>query len=203
MTPGPKPRRPAARARILAAAIDLFSRHPYGETSLRDIAARAEVDVAYVHRSFGSKAELFRAALLELMQVDHLMQTPLDPEAMLDRMCDQSFPGAPRPEQSSALPLDMILRSCTAGETRDILREAMREHFQKPLLTQLGEDKALAVALATSLLLGITINRNALRTEPLHSTSDDRMRQVTRALLRQILTLPEAVPAEPDTDRDA
>ena len=55
----------SGKERILNAAMLLFARMPYSDTSLRDIAA-AEVDVAYVHRAFGSKAEIFRHALLAL-----------------------------------------------------------------------------------------------------------------------------------------
>lgn len=51
----------------------LFARMPYCDTSLRDIAAAAEVDVAYVHRSFGSKAEIFRHALAALDPLDDIM----------------------------------------------------------------------------------------------------------------------------------
>ena len=53
----------------------LFARMPYCDTSLRDIAAAAEVDVAYVHRSFGSKAEIFRHALAALDPLDGLCCT--------------------------------------------------------------------------------------------------------------------------------
>lgn len=46
-----------AKERILKAAIRRFARHSYEDTGLRDIANDADVDVAYVHRSFGSKDE--------------------------------------------------------------------------------------------------------------------------------------------------
>ncbi|MGL4263414.1 MAG: TetR/AcrR family transcriptional regulator, partial [Afipia sp.] len=58
--------RQSGKERISNAAMLLFARMPYCDTSLRDIAAAAEVDVAYVHRSFGSKAEIFRHALAAL-----------------------------------------------------------------------------------------------------------------------------------------
>ncbi|WLS00682.1 TetR/AcrR family transcriptional regulator [Shinella sumterensis] len=51
------------RERILKAAMLRFSTHSYEETGLRDIAADVGVDMAYVHRSFGSKEKLFREAV--------------------------------------------------------------------------------------------------------------------------------------------
>jgi len=41
--------------RILAAAVKRFATNSYEATGLRDIASDAGVDVAYVHRRFGSK----------------------------------------------------------------------------------------------------------------------------------------------------
>ncbi len=51
------------RDRILKAAILRFSTHSYDHTGLRDIAADVGVDMAYVHRSFGSKEKLFYEAV--------------------------------------------------------------------------------------------------------------------------------------------
>jgi AcrR family transcriptional regulator len=55
--------REAATAAILDAAEELFSEHGYDAVSVRDIAARAGVSHALVHRYSGGKADLFRAVL--------------------------------------------------------------------------------------------------------------------------------------------
>ena len=68
------PGQATGKERILASAMLLFARMPYSDTSLRDIAAAAGVDVAYVHRAFGSKAEIFRQALLALAPADPFRQ---------------------------------------------------------------------------------------------------------------------------------
>jgi len=52
-----------ARERILAAAADEFGAHGYDAATMRAIAARAEVDAALVHHYFGTKADLFAAAV--------------------------------------------------------------------------------------------------------------------------------------------
>ena len=51
------------RARILQAAIELFSSGSYEMVRSRDIADKAGIDVALINRYFGSKKALFAAAL--------------------------------------------------------------------------------------------------------------------------------------------
>jgi AcrR family transcriptional regulator len=57
--------REASTAAILDAAEELFSEHGYSAVSVRDIAKRAGVSHALVHRYIGSKADLFRAVLTQ------------------------------------------------------------------------------------------------------------------------------------------
>jgi AcrR family transcriptional regulator len=52
-----------ARERILTAAADEFGARGYDATTIRGVAARAEVDSALVHHYFGTKADLFAAAV--------------------------------------------------------------------------------------------------------------------------------------------
>ena len=68
-------------------------------SSLRDIAAAAEVDVAYVHRSFGSKAEIFRHALAALDPLDDIM-VATDGRSMISRLCDLAFLRDPRIQEA-------------------------------------------------------------------------------------------------------
>lgn len=50
-----------SRSAILAAARDLFAIHSYGEVTIREIAARAEVSPALVMKCCGTKQDLFHA----------------------------------------------------------------------------------------------------------------------------------------------
>ena len=62
-----RPGRPAGssntRERILASARDLFARNGIRNTSIRAVAAAAGVDSALVHHYFGTKEQLFAAAI--------------------------------------------------------------------------------------------------------------------------------------------
>ncbi|WP_265447392.1 TetR family transcriptional regulator [Flexivirga meconopsidis] len=60
---GRRPGRPQTRERILDAAREAFLASGYERTSLRRIAAAAEVDVALLSYHFGSKQGLFAAAM--------------------------------------------------------------------------------------------------------------------------------------------
>jgi AcrR family transcriptional regulator len=59
----PKGGRDAVVARVLDAAEELFSAHPYADVSVREIADAAGVSHALVHRYVGAKADILRAVL--------------------------------------------------------------------------------------------------------------------------------------------
>lgn len=52
-----------SKRRILVTAEELFAARGYGETSIRDIAAKARVNSAMIHYYFGSKERLYRTVL--------------------------------------------------------------------------------------------------------------------------------------------
>ena len=70
-----RPGRPAGnsntRERILASARELFARNGITNTSIRAVAAAAGVDSALVHHYFGTKEQLFAAAI-------HIPINPMD-----------------------------------------------------------------------------------------------------------------------------
>lgn len=59
-----------SRERIITAAVDEFGEHGYDGATIRAIAARAGVDSALVHHYFGTKADLFAAAIGMPMRPD-------------------------------------------------------------------------------------------------------------------------------------
>jgi len=191
--------RPSGRERILSAAITCFARSLYTEVSLRDLAAVADVDVAYVHRSFGSKSELFRAALTELMEAEILFKQPCGRDEMIERMS-----ATLTPDRSGRYPdvrvLDIILRSCTCEEPRQILREAVQEQFLDPLCNVFGEEERVEISFCLSLLLGVGIMRESLAIAPIASLPSDRMNELCDEILNRILrgsspqTEPKALP---------
>src|SRR6201996_8078533 len=64
VAPGSRPPRGEPRTLLLAAARDLFARQDYRSTTTREIAEAAGVTEHLLFRNFGSKAGLFREALV-------------------------------------------------------------------------------------------------------------------------------------------
>ena len=156
-----KPRRgrpPVAndtRERILEAAIEQFSRRSYEETGLRDIAATARVDVAYVHRCFGSKKRLFAAAV----------SAAVKPKELLAGLPD-AIPGtlawdvlATRGTRAKGL--DIILNSMASREAGPIVRDFYANEVVKPLADKLGAT-AMHVAVIAALITGVATLRNVV-----------------------------------------
>ena len=58
-----KQQTPESRERILQAAVSLFASHGFAETGVRELAARAEVNLSMVNYFFGSKKGLLKEIL--------------------------------------------------------------------------------------------------------------------------------------------
>ena len=86
----------ATRQRILQAAMIRFARHPYEDARLRDIAADAEIDVAMVHRAFGSKEQLFVEVVRAAFQARTSIEEQTDPP-------EQAFARATSKERREAI----------------------------------------------------------------------------------------------------
>lgn len=141
--------------RILDAAIEHFSKRSYEETGLRDIAATARVDVAYVHRCFGSKRRLFAEAVSAAVKPKELLEGPPD-----------KIPGtlawdvlATRGKR--ALGLDIILNSMASREAGPIVRDFYAEEAVKPLAEKLGISVTNAAVIA-ALITGVAALRNVV-----------------------------------------
>ncbi|WP_043332013.1 TetR/AcrR family transcriptional regulator [Methylosinus sp. LW4] len=154
----------ATRRRILAAAITRFARASFEEVRLRDIAADVGVDVALVHRSFGSKEQLFAAAVVEAC-----------PAALLST--DRSRLGAVFAsfalESQQHEGLQIFIRSLTSPLARDLIRACCYRDFIGPLADKLdGRAAQQRAALFVSCLIGFSIMREVLRVEPLLAADD-------------------------------
>jgi AcrR family transcriptional regulator len=91
----PRKRRPTGEPRrlILEAARDLFSRRGYSDTSTRELADQAEVSETLIFRYFGSKALLFREALVVpfVAFVDEWAERNKAGQLELDHLSDAAF----------------------------------------------------------------------------------------------------------------
>lgn len=70
------PHRPSRRLDIIAAAIEVFTEKGFTETSITDVAERANVVVSAIYYHFESKAKLFDAATAAVYEsLDHAVES--------------------------------------------------------------------------------------------------------------------------------
>ena len=140
------------RERILRHAMLRFSNQSYESTGLREIAADAGVDVAWVHRSFGSKEKLFHDSLRHSIENHGILDDP--DEHTLSRLCDEML----RPLADDELsPIHMIVRSFSSPEASKVICEFATTQLVMPMARAMGPGSEVRIALALSALIGFAI----------------------------------------------
>jgi AcrR family transcriptional regulator len=173
---GRRPGSPDTRAGILAEARSLFAAQGYAGTSVRAIAAAASVDAALVHHYFGTKEDLFLAAL----------QAPLNPREVLLPVASGGVPGAGErllrtfftvwDDEATRLPLLTLVRGVFDPEGRNLVRDGFMRMVLGPVAAGLGIDQPeRRMSLVASQLVGIVIVRYVVAVEPLASASPDEL----------------------------
>jgi AcrR family transcriptional regulator len=172
---GRRPGNPDTREAILAAAREAFAERGYDRASIRAIAGVAAVDPALVHHYFGTKDQLFTAA----------MAVPFNPAEMLPPiMADGREEVGTRLVQMFLTMWDSpagtagaaLLRSAVSSEwSARLLREFVTTQILRRVLRLLDmeaePDAPLRAALAGSQLVGLAMARYIVKLEPLTSAS--------------------------------
>ena len=179
-------RKSDTRERILAAAVKQFSRHSYESTGLRDIAAAAEVDVAYVHRCFGSKAQLFAEAVKASVQLERCLgKEDTDPaDALATELFTKDAQRIIDPDRAG---LDIMLRSISSPEAAAILRENIHSEVIAPLVRRLGDSADHRAALVMAFLFGTVVLRRVLQIEPLTEPPGGKLEVFVRSTLDHLI----------------
>ena len=179
----------ATRERILAAARAAFAERGFGATSLRSIATAAGVDPALTIHYFGSKAELFVAAV----------EPPVDPAALFAGIPSDPEGAGTRLAAAFLTALDNehvrgsllgILRTAVADEaTAEMMRTMVAERVVAPAVEALGLDHPdLRATLVGSQLIGLVFARYVLAVEPLASAPTDTLVTAVGPTLQRYLT---------------
>ena len=186
---GRRPGESGARDAILEAARALFAQHGFERATIRAVAARAGVDPALVHHYFGSKEQLFEAALTlpiaPSVIVPRLLQE--DPEHLGERvvqifLVDVGTSGEPpRPDGDAAL------RASSEQATALVRRRLMAEVFE-PFASLLDlPDAELRVSLVGSQLIGLALMRYVARIQPVASASVDDLAAAVGTTIQRYL----------------
>lgn len=167
-----------ARDRILASAIELFSKGSYEETGLRDVAATAGVDVAYVHRAFGSKKRLFAEALGAAVRPRELFEAATEqlPEVLArDVLANRG---------SRIKGLDIIVRSMASPEAGSIVRNFITDEAVEPLSEKLG-GRTTEAAVVAAIVIGIATLRYVIALAPLSEPEGGKLEDLLAHLIRE------------------
>ena len=171
-------RRPGAndtRARVLQAARTSFGERGFDGATIREIALRAGVDPALVHHYFGSKQQLFVAAM-ELpfdvtLTVLHLLDGPPDE---LGARFTRFFLELWEAPANRSLLLAVVRSASTDPVAAAMLRRLLAEGPFLALARAIDRPNAiLRATLAGSQLIGLAMARYVVAVEPLASASTD------------------------------
>jgi AcrR family transcriptional regulator len=188
--PGRPPGTSDTRDRILVSARELFARNGIDNTSIRSIAASAGVDAALVHHYFGTKRQLFTAAI----------QIPIDPMLVLGPMretpIDQlglKLPSLLLPLWDSELGSGIIatVRSLLAGSDVGLIRSFLQEIITAEIGPRVDDPPGsgpIRIQFVASQLVGVVMARYILELEPFKSLPIEQIAETIAPNLQRYLT---------------
>ncbi|MFF7967579.1 TetR family transcriptional regulator [Streptomyces sp. NPDC007903] len=166
------------RDRILGAAREEFSERGYEKTSVRGIAKAAGVDSALVHHYFGTKEQVFEAAVSvafapALAAPDAIAEGPLD--TVGERLT--RFVLGVWENPATRTPLLAIVRSAVNNDTAAaVFRRLIAAQLLRRIAGRLDvPDAELRVELAAAQLVGTAMLRYVIKVEPLASADLERI----------------------------
>ncbi|HET9827412.1 MAG TPA: TetR family transcriptional regulator [Nocardioidaceae bacterium] len=195
---GRRPGGPDTRGQILTAARKSFADKGFGRTTIRAVAGDAEVDPALVHHYFGSKDDLFLAAL----------DIPVDPRRLVPKVFDDGVQGAGErllrlflsvwDDPHTRLPLLALVRSSLVQETPEtLLQQGILRMILQPLRAALPSDEAdRRVQLVVSQMSGLVLTRYLLALEPLASMPAEELVAWVAPTLQRYLDGPLQEPGD-------
>lgn len=186
-----RPRGPSdTRDRILINARELFARNGIDKTSIRAIAAAAGVDSALVHHYFGTKEQLFAAAI----------NIPIDPMAVLVPLRETPvedlghvLPAILLPLWDSQMGTALIatMRSLLAGADISLVRSFLQEIITAEVAPRVDNPPGsgrLRVQFVASQLVGVVMVRYIIGLEPFASLPPQRIADTIGPTLQRYLT---------------
>jgi AcrR family transcriptional regulator len=155
----------ATREAILHSALAAFSRHGYDGIGVREIAQAAGVTAVLVNRYFGSKEELFSAAVEAAFSDSTLFEG--DSSSLAQRLTEAVIAKT----EKDAHPIDpllLLLRSAPNPRAAGILRESIARHFERPLKSSLtGPWPSERAAMILAFISGLQLFRKVIGSKAL------------------------------------
>ena len=187
---GRRPGVSGTREAILGAARRAFAEHGYQHATIRGVADLAGVDPALVHHYFGTKQELFVAAVqLPVNPVEQLMAVLDEDPGQAGRRMVETFLSV-WDHAATQNPLLALIRSAVGDEhAAAMLREFITEEVLGQIARRLGSpDARLRATLVGSQLIGLAMARYIIRVEPLASAPAAEVAAAVGPALQRYLT---------------
>jgi AcrR family transcriptional regulator len=184
-----QPKRPrnaaATREAILQSAVAAFSRNGYDGVGVREIAQTAGVTAVLVNRYFGSKEELFAAAVEIAFSDRSLFEG--DPSMLAHRLTAVIV----RKAERDAEPMDPLLllpRSAPNPRAAEILRDSIARQFERPLKALLQGPKAgERAAMILAMIAGFQLLRRVIGSKALADASAARLCADLRTIFQRLI----------------
>jgi AcrR family transcriptional regulator len=176
----------ASKEVLLQAAQDLFGQRGFERTTLRDIGERAGVDAALIARYFGSKSDLYFAAVAA---EDAREQHPRRFEG-LDRLADAVV------SKADLYGLGPIMQALVRQDAPDEIRNAALQRVRRRLVEPLAVDMIengvdrpeLRAQVAVAAMLGITLSRSLGWFEEVRAVPKDELVALVAQALQDIIS---------------
>jgi AcrR family transcriptional regulator len=177
----------ATQEAILVAARRAFTAHGYGGAGLREIATLAGVNVALINRYFGSKDGLFKAAIIDHLDLEALFDGDI---SNFGKRITEYFMSAPTKKEGYD-PTLAILRSTSSERSVAVITQALEVGFSDVLAAKLTHESPAACqaksGMLVSILLGYDMMRRVFRLRALGSEYDAEVGVVLATTLQSVI----------------
>ncbi|MFF2026157.1 TetR family transcriptional regulator [Streptomyces sp. NPDC058171] len=192
---------PDTRELILRTAREEFSARGYDKTSVRQIAKAAGVDPALVHHYFGTKDEVFAAAIEVSLEPAVTVASVLGggTEGIGERLA-RHFLGIWEDPTTRAPMLAVVRSALTHEAAAKVLRSFVLRQLLERIARELDvPDPRFRAELAASHMIGIAILRYVIQVEPMASADPEEIVTMVAPTLQRYLTEAAPPPASPAT----
>jgi AcrR family transcriptional regulator len=172
------------RADILSAARSRFASEGYDGTTLRAVAADVGVDAALLIRYFGSKRDLFAAAVDFSIELPDLSK--VDPDEIAGILLPRFFAVWEEDETFVAL----LRAAMTSDVAADALRRVFAQQVAPKLITATPDHPIQRIGLVGAFVIGIATTRYVLMNPPIANLSREELSRWAAPVIRQLLVGP-------------
>jgi AcrR family transcriptional regulator len=174
----------ASKESLLQAAQELFGQRGFERTTTRDIGERAGVDAALIARYFGSKADLYFAAVAAEDAREQHPRGFEGLEQMADAVVSKADDHGPGPIMQALIRLD------ASDDIRGAALQRVRRRLVEPLvidMTERGIDRPeLRAEVAVAAMLGISLSRSLGWFDEVRSVPKDELVALIAEALEEV-----------------